>query len=247
MKKIILSALVLSFAIAVNAQEIPDRKTEKPGMMQKKRHHGGGMEEFKALNLTEDQKTKLKTQHEALRTQMVELKKNDGITVKEWKEKAKSIHETHKAQVQSVLTIEQKAKLETLKKEAKARHGMDNTRPEGMDKREGTDKHPGMDRREGMDKREGMADHMKAELNLTADQSAKMQANRKAMGVEMKKIHENSALTDQQKKDQMMDLRKKQKETLKTILTAEQLQKLEQNSKGQRGDKKKPELNNKSI
>jgi hypothetical protein len=33
MKKLILSAVVFSMAVAVQAQEIPERKTERPGML----------------------------------------------------------------------------------------------------------------------------------------------------------------------------------------------------------------------
>jgi Spy/CpxP family protein refolding chaperone len=201
MKKMILSALVLSLGFTVvNAQEIPERKSERPGMMQhKKRHHG--MDQLKGLNLTEEQKAKFKTSNESFRTQMADLKKNDGITVKEWKEKAESIRKAHKAEMQKILTADQKAQLEKRKVEGKAKH-------EEAQKK--------------------MGERMKANLNLTAEQSAKMEANRKAMREEMTKIRDNKSLTEQQKKEQMVQLHKKQKETLKSILTAEQIQKLKE-------------------
>ena len=211
MKKIILSALVLSMAFAVNAQGIPDRKSDKPGMMHKKKHHRGGME-MKSLNLSEDQKAKFKSQNEAFRTQMQDLKKNENITVKEMKEKSEAIRKQHKQSVQNILTTEQKAKLEEMKKEGRQR---------------------------SEDARNSRGDRMKTELNLTADQQAKMQTSRKAVGEQMKAIRANTALSDEQKREQMKELHKKQQENMKSILTKEQLEKLKDKRSGRDGMKKK--------
>lgn len=218
MKKLILSALVLSLGFAsVSAQEIPERKADRPGMMHKKKHHRGGMDQLKSLNLTEEQKAKFKASNENFRQQMAELKKNDGITVKEWKEKAESIRNAHKAEMKNILTPDQKAQMQKMREEGKAKH-------EDLQKR--------------------MADRMKTNLNLTADQSAKLDANRKAMREEMAKIRDNKSLTEQQKREQMQQLQKKQKENLKSILTEEQLQKMKDARKnhgprGPREDRKK--------
>ena len=72
---------------------------------------------------------------------------------------------------------------------------------------------------------------MKAELNLTDEQSAKLDANRKAMGDKMKAINENSKLSAEEKKTQMRELRKQQKESLESILTKEQLEKMKEKRK----------------
>jgi Spy/CpxP family protein refolding chaperone len=220
MKKIILSAMVFSLAFAVKAQEIPDRKTDRPGMMERKKHHQGMGMDLKALNLTEDQKAKFKTQNENFRKQMEDLKKNDDITVRDWKAKAETIRKARKESMQSILTSDQKAQIQKMKEQGKARQ-------EDMKKR--------------------MADRMKTELNLTADQSSKLEANHKAIGEEMKKIRENSSLTDEQKRDQMKSLHQKQKENLKSILTPEQMEKMKEKRKNHEdrrpGDfKKKPEV-----
>lgn len=79
--------------------------------MEGKRHHGGMMD-MKALNLTEDQKTQFKTQNESFRKKMEELKKNDNITVKDWKSKAENLRKEHKSKIDGILTSEQKAQLE---------------------------------------------------------------------------------------------------------------------------------------
>lgn len=216
MKKLIVSALVLSLSFAtVNAQEIPERKADRPHMMDRKKHHPG-MEELKGLNLTDEQKAKFRKSNEAFRQQMEELKKNDNITVKEWREKAESIRKAHKEEVKNILTAEQKAQIQNKRKDMQSKQ-------EEMHKK--------------------MGDKMKADLNLTAEQSAKLEANHKAMAQEMKKIREDNALTEQQKREQMMELRKKQKESLKSILTPEQLQKMKENRPDHNGHGPRTEKN----
>ena len=146
---------------------------------------------------------------------MEELKKNDNITVKEWKSKAEALRKEHKANTDNILTADQKAQLKKMKEEGKAKH-------------------------EQMDKQRG--EKMKERLGLTDDQSAKMEANRKAMGEKMKAIRENKSLSDEQKKEQMKELFKKQQDNMKSILTEEQLKKMKEgHHRKPQGDKKKPE------
>ena len=80
MKKITLSLAVLAIAFAAQAQEIPQRKSERPHMMERKRHHPGM--DMQKLNLTEEQKAKFKSQRESFHKQMEVLQKNDNITVR---------------------------------------------------------------------------------------------------------------------------------------------------------------------
>jgi Spy/CpxP family protein refolding chaperone len=226
MKRIILSVAVLSMAIAVQAQEIPERKSEKPGMMDRKRHHQGM--EMKQLNLTEDQRAKFKTQHENFRQQMEELKKNENITVKEWKSRMETLRNNHKASIGNILTSDQKAQVEKMKAEGKAKHdGMSKERGDKM--REG-----GKTRHDGMSKERN--EKMKTHLGLTDEQSSKMEVNRKEMGEKMKAIRENTSMNAEQKQEQMKELHKKQKDNLKSILTDEQLKKLKE-TKSQRPER----------
>ncbi len=215
----IFSLLVLSMAVAANAQEIPERKTERPHMMEGKRHHGDM--DMKKLDLTEDQKAKFKSQNESFHQQMEELKKNDNITVKEWRAKAESLRKEHKARIEGLLTPDQKQKLEKMKVE-------------------------GRQREEGMMKER--AERMKTRLGLSEEQSAKMESNRKEMGEKMKAIRENSSLGDDQKREQMKELHKKQQENMKSILTEEQLKKLkEAHREHPDGDRKKPDAKSTTI
>ncbi len=213
MKKIILAVFALSMFVAVKAQEIPERKSEKPGMMERKKHHGRHGMDMQKLNLTEEQKAKFKTQNEGFRQKMAELKKNENITVKEWKAKAESLRKEHKAGMDGILTSDQKTELEKMKAEGKAKH-------------------------EAMGKQKG--EKMKAYLGLTDAQSAKMESNRKEIGEKMKSIRENKSLSDEQKKEQMKELHKKQKENMKSILSEEQLKKMKESKHQRGGDRKKP-------
>jgi Spy/CpxP family protein refolding chaperone len=109
MKKIILSALIVSMAIGVNAQDIPERKTGKPGMHHKMDRKKGDRMDMQKLNLTEDQKAKFKAQRESFRSQMEALKKNEKITVGEQRAQMEAIRKENKTKMQSFLTADQKA------------------------------------------------------------------------------------------------------------------------------------------
>jgi Spy/CpxP family protein refolding chaperone len=198
MKKIILSVLVAAAVVTTSmAQDIPERK--RPGHEMKRKHHRG--DEFKKLNLSEDQKAQFKALNEENRKQMAELKKNDNITVKEWNSKKEALRKDHREKMQTLLTTEQKAQLEKSK----------------------------MDRKEKMGERStARMDKMKTSLGLSDDQSAKLKSNRTAMQEKMKSIRENKSLDDQAKKEQVKELMKKQKEDMRSILTEEQLKKLDE-------------------
>jgi hypothetical protein len=216
MKKIILSALILSIAAGVKAQEIPERKMERPAMHERMKGHDGhpGMD-FKSLNLTDEQKEKFKSQNESFRKQMEELKKNDGITVKEWRSKMETLRNDHKAKMQGLLTTDQKAQLEKMKTEGKAKF-------EAMSKER--------------------AEKMKTRLGLTDEQSSKLEKSRQQTGEEMKAIRENKSLSEEMKKDQMKELMRKQKENMKSLLTEEQLKKLKEvKEQGHERNGKRPE------
>jgi Spy/CpxP family protein refolding chaperone len=212
MKKIL--ATVLAAALiggVVNAQEIPDRKPDGVHRMAGKGHRHQGFD-MQKLNLTEDQKTKVKALNDDFKKQMQDLKKQDNITVKESRTRMESLRKEHRAKTENILTAEQKAQLKTMKTDRKAEVG-----------------ERGKDRLE----------KMKAELSLTDQQVAKLKASHEAMGVKTKAIRENASLTDDAKKDQMKEVFKKQKEDMKSILTEEQLKKMEENRKNHhRGSKK---------
>ena len=196
-------------AVALNAQEIPERKKDFKPHEKHGAHHKKDMAE---LNLTEDQKAKFKSLNNDHRRQMEELKKMDNITVKESREKMEALRKDHRAKMQSILTSEQKAKLEKNRAEQKARFS---------------------------ERGKERGERMKKELNLTAEQSAKMDVNRKVVSEKMKAIREDESLTDEQKKEKTKEVMKQQKENMKSILTEEQLQKLKERKQATEGRKSK--------
>ncbi len=219
MKKIIAATLAFSLVFAVKAQEIPERKHGSPGMHERhKRHHGMDM---KQLNLTDGQKEQFKKEKENFRKELGELKKNENITVKEWKSRMESLRKSHKSTMDGILTTEQKGQIEKMKTEGKARQ-------------------------EGMMKKRG--EHMKTRLGLTDEQSARLQKSRKETGDKIKAIRENKSLADEKKREDIKEIMKGQKETMKSILTKEQLEKMKEEIKHKPGmhhkktEKKEPVL-----
>jgi Spy/CpxP family protein refolding chaperone len=172
------------------------------------RHH---QEAFQQLNLSEDQKAKFKSANEDFGKQMKALKANENITVKESKSKMESLRKDHRAKVQSLLTPEQKTQLAKAREERGSRHKAD---------------------------QEARMEKMKTRLGLSDDQAAKLKSNRAEMSGKMKALRENKSLSEEQKKEQMKELMKKQKESMKSVLTEEQLQKMNEGHKTRRPAKK---------
>ena len=174
MKKTIVSLLaVAGFIFSVNAQE--------PGMMKQQNHqHEKGMMMMKELNLTEAQKEQMKANHESFKKQMMELDKNENITVKEYRDRKEAMHKAQKEKMMSLLTTEQKNKLEQFKKERKAKH-------EAIAAKK--------------------LERMKANLGLTDDQVAKIKESREAIHAQLKAIKDNDKLGRVEKKEQLMALR----------------------------------------
>jgi Spy/CpxP family protein refolding chaperone len=200
MKKIIVSVLALALTItAVKAQDIPERKQD--GVQRHeggKRHHGMDMAD---LNLSNEQKAKFKALNEDSHKQMAELRKQDNITVKESKEKMEALRKDHQAKVQALLTPEQRTQFEKKKQERRSKM-------QGMDK--------------------GRGEKMKKELNLTDDQSTRLDESRKKMSAQWKALHEDKSLTEEQVKEKSKELKKQQMESMKSILTEEQMKKMKE-------------------
>ena len=73
------------------------------------------------------------------------------------------------------------------------------------------------------------------ELNLTDAQKAQMKPIREEMRAKMEAIRQNTALTEEQKKNQMEVLHKEQKQKMEAVLTPEQRTKFEELRKNNEG------------
>jgi Spy/CpxP family protein refolding chaperone len=194
MKKIAAVILVFaSFIFSADAQQ-----TRK---IKHSHQHRNKMMMMKELNITASQQQQLKASHESYKKQLLELNKNEGITVKEAKDKKELLRKEQKEKMMSLLTAEQKNKLIELKKDRQTRHTAI---------------------------AEKKLVKMKSRLNLSDDQMAKIKAAKDADDTKLKAIKENEQLSRSEKKEQLMALKKQHKNSFKDILTPEQISKLEE-------------------
>ena len=161
-------------------------------------HHKGIM--MKDINLTDAQKQQAKDINADYNKQITDLK-NSTLSANDYKAKRQSIEKERKAKFESILTTEQKDKIAKAKKDRSEK--MKVMSAKRMDK-------------------------MKTDLNLTDEQVSKIKEQRESSISQAKAIKENASLTEDQKKEQLMNLRKTSKESVNSILTAEQLKKKEE-------------------
>ena len=194
MKKI--AAVMLAFASFIFSASAQEQRKIK----HHQHHHANGMM-MKELTLTQSQKEQIKASHDGYKKQLIELNKNEGITVREAMDKKEVLRKEHNDKMMALLTPEQKDKLIQLKKDRAIKH-------------------------------EAMAakrlDKMKATLNLSDAQVAKIKAAKETTHAQLKAIKENEQLSRIEKKEQLMALKEQNKNSFKNILTPEQLSKMEE-------------------
>jgi Spy/CpxP family protein refolding chaperone len=197
MKKIVMLVMAaVTFILAANAQETRKIKHHK--------HPHAKAMMMKGMNFTTAQKEQIKVNRDNTKKQLMELNKNDGITVKEYRIRKAAIQQSQKEQMGKLLTTEQKSQLAHNKKDLLAKHEL---------------------------KANKKLDKMKADLNLSDEQLNTMKANREASHAKATTIKENSQLSHAEKKGQLMVLRESQKNNLQQVLTPEQLSKMEEMKK----------------
>jgi Spy/CpxP family protein refolding chaperone len=220
MKKVFIGALALVLTAGAAQAQVKD-STQKHKAQKEWRHKQGDIG-FAQLNLTDAQKTQLKSIREKRKADMKALKANENITVKEWKARKQAIQDKYKAQFQSVLTQEQKdkmAKMEVRHRKGQKGHGM----KDQMRNRDGQAFKGGKGAR---GQRPDMA-KMAQQLNLTDAQKTQLQKLRADFRTKADAIRSNTSLTKEQKKEQFQALAKQQKEQMKSVLTKEQIEKME--------------------
>lgn len=195
---------LFAIALTIGAVQAQDKEGKKGHGKHQKMENAAMM---KNLDLTEDQKSRLKTIREAQAKEMAELKKNENITVKEMKTRQKAIQENYKSQIESVLTPEQKTQLQELKKEGKNKG----------DKMKG----------ERMRGKKEEAGKMVDDLNLSAEQKAKMSQLREEFKVKAEALRKDESMDKEAKKKAFKKLHEENKAQMKSVLTKEQIEKME--------------------
>jgi periplasmic protein CpxP/Spy len=171
------------------------------------------------LNLTDAQKQQAKDLNTDYKNQLKDLEKNENITLKDYRAKRAALEQERKSKFQDILTSDQKNKIAQAKKER-------------SEKRELTS--------------QKRLEKMKADLSLTDEQVAKIRDQRNNSKAQAKAIRENSSLTEEKKKEQLMNLMKSSKESMNGILTAEQLKKKEEMRNNRMNDMKSKRANKES-
>lgn len=194
MKKIILSIVVLALTATTVQAQNPQRKMQS-------KHRGQHPMAHQKLNLTEDQKMKFRSLNEDYRKKMTELKKQDDITVKEWKSRMTDLQKKRRLDQQNLFTPEQKARIEKMKMEGKQMAEID---------------------------AKARMEKMKLQLGFSDEQSEKLYKQQKEMQEKMKTLKENKSMDPEKKKAAFKELMEKRKESMKSIFTEDQKKKMKE-------------------
>jgi Spy/CpxP family protein refolding chaperone len=223
MKKYLIAVSAFAIlAVAANAQT-KDDSTGAAGPHQRTHMHGKsqyGMHQHHRngmnINLTDAQRQQVKDLNTDYRNQLKDLENSESITLKDYRAKKAILEQERRSKFQDILTSDQKDTLAQAKKERSEKMKM---------------------------KAQKRLEKMKTDLNLSDDQVAKIQDLRNSSIEQGKAIRENPSLTEEQKKEQLMNLVKSRKESMNDILTPEQLKKKEEMRNSRMNDMKNKRAN----
>ena len=183
---------------------------------QEKRFRDGGNKDHnltEKLNLSEEQKVKAKKLNEEYRKNMMDLRKKDDIPVKEWRSRREELNKKHRDEFRGLLSKEQRDQMEKMRTEKRTMSESDaNARMEKM----------------------------KSNLGLTNDQVEKLKKQRSETSEKMKAIRENKSLDETRKREEMKGLMNKRKENMRSILTEDQMKKMQEMKKQDHRKRKMP-------
>ncbi len=210
MKKVMMLATVLSITLGLFAQTGKDNKQQK---MKHKVHmkHQKKAKMVHQFKLSDEQKQQAKIIQQEFSTKVKTLKKNDAITMGEFKKQMAALQADRKTKMTALLTAEQKATIANRKKRMQE---------------------------EAQVQAAARLERMKIKLELSEEQVAKIKSNQQVSREKAKAIRENSQLSKMEQQEQLKDLKLKQKEMLLSVLTKEQKSKLEEHRKEKMHSKK---------
>jgi len=145
------------------------------------------------LNLSADQSTRLTRLQQNREADIKSLRNNDSLSQAEKQQRMKSLHTKYRDSSFAVLSPEQFAKLKTLRPDS-THHEMQHMQKENLTTR----------------------------LNLSPEQSEKLQAMQEKTQQEMQQLQQDSSITEANKKLRMEQLKKQRREELQTLLTPDQ-------------------------
>jgi Spy/CpxP family protein refolding chaperone len=195
-------ALFLSSAVYSIGAQTPTETPNPPatGMQERgPRRHGF---DRPRLNLTDDQKVRLKSLHESVRQQAQALRNDTTLSAEEKRAKIRSLRESTRQQFQSVLTPEQQEQMKTARENHRGRHGFGR----------GFGRHGGP----------------RMDLGLTADQRTQLQGIHKNTRDQVSAIRNDTTLTSEQKEAKLKSVFESAHQQTNNILTPEQQQKMKE-------------------
>jgi len=200
MKKLLIisAALVCMAGVAVAQPQGDGTHQHENG--HRGRHQGQDFKGRPNLQLTEAQRQQLKTINEGYRQQLAALEANDKLPLGDYKKQLADLRKKHEAQVQGVFTAEQQKQLADFKTQREQ-----NLQVRGA----------------------AHLEKLTLQLGLNDDQVAKIKAQQAQLHTQVKALHENSSLLPEQKQAQMQTLLAQEKDQLKTVLTPDQVAKLD--------------------
>jgi Spy/CpxP family protein refolding chaperone len=197
--------LILFLAARVSAQTAPapsDNATSAPPKMMPR--HGGGFQRLaQQLNLTDQQKTQIQSFTQAGRQQALSIRQDTSLTPQQKQDQFKQLRASTRQQIQGVLAPDQQAQM----KELRAQHvGMGRGRGAGIGRGQGR----------------------MAQLNLTADQRAKIQPILQSSWQQARAVRTETTLTPEEKHAKLRGIHQGAKTQVNSLLTPEQQQQWQQ-------------------
>lgn len=207
MKKSIITAIAFVTLVSTGYAQhgkMQDKHPKQQGIEPRK-HPKGKMAH--AINMTTEQKKQAQEIQKNFHEKLSKLKSNDKITMGEFKKQLASLEKERKTNMQALLTVEQKQKIELAKKRADENRQV---------------------------KSVAMLERMKIRLELKDDQVAKIKTLQEQLHSKAKAIKENENLSSMERKDKMQQLAIERKNSMQSILTTEQQEKMQQFKPGKR-------------
>ena len=155
-----------------------------------------------SLNLSADQKAKLKSLHEGVRQQIEALRNDATLSADDKRAKIRSLRESTRQQFQAVLTPEQQQLIQNGRHDRFGREGF------------------------------GAGRGPRADLGLTADQRSQLEAIHKSTRNQVSAIRNDATLSSEQKEAKLKSIFQNSHQQVSAILTPEQQQKLQQRHQG---------------
>lgn len=165
------------------------------------------------LNLSEEQKSTVQTYLEDGRSQFQALRNDTSLSREQKAQRMREIRQQTRDKIRSILTVEQRQKVEELQKQAEERQN---------------------------DRREFAANQLAKRLNLTEAQKSQVQSYWQEQRTQLQALRNDSTLSREQRFEKMRAIQRQTQDKIRATLTPEQQAKHDQlrermQQRGQRG------------